>query len=180
MNVKQAAVDCRVVRSHIEAAQVLLANREDAEARVLIQQAIRSAAFVRAGLPSVQAEQCIERALQEAERGQVSAATDAIEAAVDTAAEITLRGTVAEFRRRGAQAIEQVRDGDPARARELLGRMQNMIVPSESEYTASRISDHLMGALSALDRDAVRPAVAELTDADEKAFSLTRILEGVN
>ena len=135
---------------------------------------------MRAGLPSVQAEQCIERALQEAERGQVSAATDAIEAAVDTAAEITLRGTVAEFRRRGAQAIEQVRDGDPARARELLGRMQNMIVPSESEYTASRISDHLMGALSALDRDAVRPAVAELTDADEKAFSLTRILEGVN
>lgn len=179
MNVQQAAVDCRVVRSHIETAQTLLAQNEGTRARVAIQQAIRSAAFVRAGLPSVQAVQCLERAIQESERGRTSAATDAVEAAIDVSAEVTLRGTVAEFQRRGSQGIEKIRSGDLELARELLLRMQEMIVPSESEYTASRISDHLLGALSALDRDAVRPAVAELTDADEKALALVRILEGV-
>ncbi|MBD3177209.1 MAG: hypothetical protein GF320_18715 [Armatimonadia bacterium] len=178
-NIEQAAVDCRVVRSHIESAQLLLTEQEASRARVVIQGAIRSAAFVRAGLPSVQAEQCLERAVQETERGRNGAAIAATEAAVNVSANITLRGTVAEFRRRGTQAMEHIEDGDLERARDILGRMQDMIVPSESEYTASRISDHLMGALSALDRDALRVAAAELTEADEKAFSLTRILEGV-
>ena len=67
----------------------------------------------------------------------------------------------------------------PKRARDIMRRMQDMIVASDSEYAASRISDHLMGALSALERDASRVAAAELTEADDKAFNLLRVLEGI-
>jgi len=174
----EAAVDCRVVRAHVESAQQLINSGDTDQATQAVLAALRATAFVRAGLPAVQARQCLERAVEETKSGRDARAIDAIEAAANVSAEVTLRGTTAEFRRKGTQAGDLIRDGKSTEARDVLREMIRMISPAESEIVASRLSDNLVGALSALDRDAKTVALAELAEAQSKVLTLLRALEG--
>lgn len=174
----ETSVDCRVVRAHIENAQQLVNSGDTDQGSQAVLAALRATAFVRAGLPAVQARQCLERAVEETKSGRDARAIEAIEAAANVSAEVTLRGTTAEFRRKGTQASDLVRDGKSTEARDLLREMIRMISPAETEIVASRLSDNLVGALSALDRDAKSVALAELAEAQSKVLTLLRTLEG--
>jgi hypothetical protein len=175
--VQEAEVDCRVVEGHIKAAQRLLSEGESSKASQAILAALRASAFVRSGLPSVLARECLERAIAEIDRGRPAKAEAAVDAAAKVSSQVTLRGTGAEFRRLGTQAIDLVKRTKPDEARGILRDMIEMIASSDSDVTASRLSDNLVGALSAVDRDARSVAQAELTEADAKVGALLRTIQ---
>ncbi len=176
--IEQSMVDARVTRAHIEEARRQITEGESTRARTSTFEAIRSAAFVRAGLPTVLARQCLDRAVIESEAGRTARAVDAIKAVKSIAHKLPLKCTSEGFTRWASQAIDALEDGDPALARDLVGQMMGVIGSSEAEDDLDRMGNALSSCLFAIDRDALKIAGAELDEANALVFDVIRITEG--
>jgi hypothetical protein len=173
----QAGVDARVALGHIEQATRSLGEEEDASARQSIQQAIRAATFVRVGLPTVLTREYLDRAVIESQNGRPTKAVETLKAAVSIANRVPLKGTVEQFRRRGALAAKAIDEEQPDRARELLKQMVGMVDTSDAELELDHLVESLRASLSALDRDARKAAAAELEGADDAARAILKSLQ---
>lgn len=171
---EQASADSKVALGHIEQAKRYLEDEDDSASRQYVQQAIRATSFVRVGLPTVLTRECLDRAVIESQGGRPSRAVETIRAAASIANQVPLKGTVEQFRRRGAQAVKAIEEEQPDRARELLRQMVRMVDTSDAESELDRLYEHLRAVLSAIDRDARKAALAELEGADDALRSILK------
>lgn len=175
---EQGRVDARVTQGHIEEARRQVTEGESTRARTSTFEAIRSASFVRAGLPTVLARQCLDRAVIESEAGRTARAVDAIKAVKSIASKLPLKCTNEGFTRWASQATDALEDGDPELARDIIGQMMGVIGSSEAEDDLDRLGNALSSCLFAIDRDALTIAGAELDEANALVFDVIQIAEG--
>lgn len=172
----QAETDAGVTIEHIQQARTAIEDEKSDETRRAAEQALRASHFLRAGLPTLVAREYLDRAIVETRNGRPKRAIETVKAAASISSRLPLKGTVEQFRRRGALAVKAIEEENPERAREILDQMVRMVDTSDAEDQLDRLSDHLRAAQNALDRDSLRAASAELEGAEDAARTVLRWL----